>query len=547
MAGPVSEWADKVSAAVRLLAAPKWDDEWQWAQLERLLDETFPQEAPGTPDPLIGREEAAVLVAPWTEDTPSTLHHRTGNVTVCSLVPMRSVPYRVVCLVGMEHDMFPRSSRLDGDDLLVDNEMIGDRDRAAQDRQLLLDALMAAGDNLLVTYTGKDPLTNAPYPPAVPISELLEVVADMVGVDGAARILIEHPLQPFSPDVFTAGQLGIPGPWGFDPIQRAGAAAVLGKDVEPGTDTSLSIDPSEVETPTLDQLIAYLKAPSATFLRHSLGVYIPGVDDPPDDHLPTELNGLEKWGVTDRLLRGIQSEYDLDELMAHERAADAVPAGDLATEILDEAFEFASRIAAAAETRRCTKESSVPVTGTVLVGDEAISGSVLADPDAARVCDVSPSRDKSTRRLALYTQVVFLTALDPERAWRGIMIGKGDKDTVTVVTIGPLGETENVRRNSADQRLKVLVGLYAKGLEAPLPIFPLSSYAWQAAEENRRYAETRKAWEAGYRSTGETNEPAHRMLFDDLPTVAELAESEFPRYAEELWAPILVVTDEEDV
>ena len=30
---------------------------------------------------------------------------------------------------------------------------------------------MAAGDHFIVTYTGRDPLTNAAYPPAVPIAE----------------------------------------------------------------------------------------------------------------------------------------------------------------------------------------------------------------------------------------------------------------------------------------------------------------------------------------------------------------------------------------
>ncbi|MCL1599280.1 MAG: exodeoxyribonuclease V subunit gamma, partial [Actinomycetia bacterium] len=487
---PVSRWADKISTAVRLLATPTWDDEWQWAQLERLLDETFPQEAPGTPDPAVGLEEVAVLVAPWTEGAPSKLHHRTGNVTVCSLAPMRSVPYRVVCLVGMEHDRFPRSSRLDGDDLLVDNEMIGDRDRAAEDRQLLLDALMAAGDRFLVTYTGKDPLTNAPYPPAVPISELLEVVASMVGESGATKVLIEHPLQPFSPDVFTPGELGIPGPWGFDPIQRAGAVAVLNRNGGFDDRTTLALDPVDVETPTLDQLIAYLKAPSATFLRNSLGVYIPGVDDPPDGQLPTGLNGLERWGVADRLLSGIRSGVDVDRLIAYEQASDAVPAGDLATEILSETLDLASRIADAAEALGCENGSSVPVTGTVTISDVALTGSVLADPETALICEVSPSRDKPTRRLALYTQVVFLTALYPDRSWRGIMIGKGEDDDVAVVTIGPLAETPAERRSDSMRRLTTLVDLYREGMATPLPIFPLSSRAWQAADEDHRYSAT---------------------------------------------------------
>ena len=108
------------------------------------------------------------MVDDWSRDVPSPLHFRTGDITVCTLVPMRSVPYRVVCLLGMDDARFPRSSRVDGDDLLVDSEIIGDSDRGAEDRQLLLDAVMAAGDHLIVTYSGRDELTNAVYPAAVP-------------------------------------------------------------------------------------------------------------------------------------------------------------------------------------------------------------------------------------------------------------------------------------------------------------------------------------------------------------------------------------------
>jgi exodeoxyribonuclease V gamma subunit len=542
---PVSRWADKIATAVRLLAAPARDGEWQWAQLDRLLDETFPQEVPGTPDPVIGLREASVLVAPWTNDIPSRLHHRTGNVTVCSLAPMRSVPYRVVCLVGMEHDRFPRSSRHDGDDLLVDDEVIGDRDRAAEDRQLLLDALMAAGDHFLVTYSGRNPLSNAAYPPAVPIAELLETVAAMVGEQGVAGIMTEHPLQPFSPDVFTGGKLGVPGPWGFDPIQRAGAAAVSDRAVEPDMGVALAIDTISVETPTLDQLIAYLKAPSLTFLRHSFGMFIPNMDDPLDDELPTGLNALEQWGVTNRLLAGIRNGHNVDRLVAHERATDAVPAGELATGALDDALDLALRIATVAEDRGCTTDSFVPVTGTVTIAGEAISGSVVADIGGALVCDVSPSRDKPTRRTALYAQVAFLTALDPERAWRGVMVGRGDNDTVAVVTIGPFSETPQERSAEATRRLEVLVALYHEGMAVPLPIFPESSHAWQAAEPDRRYARTGDKWEPGWYTAGERDEPAHRMLFGDLVTVADLAGSEFPLYAERLWAPILDASTEE--
>ena len=89
---------------------------------------------------------------------------------------MRSVPHRVVCLLGLDDGAFPRKAPRDGDDLLLDDPHVGERDPRAEDRQLLLDALLAARDRLIITYTGNDERTNIAKPPAVPVGELLDVV-----------------------------------------------------------------------------------------------------------------------------------------------------------------------------------------------------------------------------------------------------------------------------------------------------------------------------------------------------------------------------------
>ena len=167
--GPYSEWGPAIAAAVRLLAAPAWGRPVAVGSAGSACSrKASPRSRQAVDDPLLDPAEARLVVDDWSREVPSPLHFRTGDITVCTLVPMRSVPYRVVCLLGMDDQRFPRNSRADGDDLLVDNEIIGDSDRGAEDRQLLLDAVMAAGDYLIVTYSGRDELTNAEYPPAVP-------------------------------------------------------------------------------------------------------------------------------------------------------------------------------------------------------------------------------------------------------------------------------------------------------------------------------------------------------------------------------------------
>ena len=107
---------------------------------------------------------------------PTRANFRTGTLTVCTMVPMRSVPHRVVCLVGLDDGVFPRLGVVDGDDVLARDPMTGERDIRSEDRQLLLDAIGAATENLVITYTGANEYSGQPRPPAVPLAELLDTL-----------------------------------------------------------------------------------------------------------------------------------------------------------------------------------------------------------------------------------------------------------------------------------------------------------------------------------------------------------------------------------
>ena len=95
---------------------------------------------------------------------PTRANFRTGTLTVCTMVPMRSVPHRVVCLVGLDDGVFPRTGSVDGDDVLARRPLTGERDPRSEDRQLLLDAVLAATETLVITYTGANEHSGARPP-----------------------------------------------------------------------------------------------------------------------------------------------------------------------------------------------------------------------------------------------------------------------------------------------------------------------------------------------------------------------------------------------
>ena len=132
----------------------------------------------------------------------------TGAVTFCTMVPMRSLPFRLVCLLGLDDGALPRRTPAVGFDLISQKPRRGDRVRRLDDRYLLLETLLSARGALYLSYVGRDPRDNAVLPPSVLISELLEAV-DMTAIapsgKASARLLIAHPLQPFAPGNFSGG------------------------------------------------------------------------------------------------------------------------------------------------------------------------------------------------------------------------------------------------------------------------------------------------------------------------------------------------------
>ena len=174
----IGDWAETLAWIADSLSATARRDAWQRAELTALLDGLV-QEATvdGTVSAVeLSCDDVRSLLADRLKGRPTRANFRTGHLTVCTLVPMRSIPHRVVCLLGLDDGSFPRHIEKDGDDLTTWAPRVGDRDARSEDRQLLLDALLAARDHLVITYSGRDERSNLHRPPAVPVGELLDVV-----------------------------------------------------------------------------------------------------------------------------------------------------------------------------------------------------------------------------------------------------------------------------------------------------------------------------------------------------------------------------------
>jgi exodeoxyribonuclease V gamma subunit len=137
-----------------------------------------------------------------------------GGVTFCGLVPQRSIPFRVVCLLGMNEGEFPRPSKDAGLNKIIQQPRRGDRDTRSEDRYLFLEAMMSARDMLHISYVGEGVRDGKPRNPAAPLAELLQFLDEQHGIADDAKVdrpwRVDHPLQPFDPRYYERDTQGRP-------------------------------------------------------------------------------------------------------------------------------------------------------------------------------------------------------------------------------------------------------------------------------------------------------------------------------------------------
>jgi exodeoxyribonuclease V gamma subunit len=199
---------------------------------------------------------------------------KAGGVTFCTLLPLRAVPFEVVCLVGMNHDDYPRTAAPSDFDLmgLPGLGRPGDRSRRHDDRQLMLDAVLSARRVLLISWTGRSQRDNTVQPPSVLVAQLRDYIDAAWGAGVCAERTVEHPLQPFSRRYFEQGEDGCADLFTYAVEWRQAhdgltpAAAHTADVGQPDEETF------ETRVFDLKQLCAFVRHPVRFYYRHRLAV-----------------------------------------------------------------------------------------------------------------------------------------------------------------------------------------------------------------------------------------------------------------------------------
>ncbi|WP_202883112.1 exodeoxyribonuclease V subunit gamma [Comamonas piscis] len=251
----------------------------------------------------------------------SSLNQRfmAGAVSFCSLMPMRAIPFRVVCLLGMNDGAYPRPVSVLDFDLMRQQYRPGDRSRRDDDRYLLLEAVLSAREQLYISWVGRSIRDSTARPPSVLIGQLRDHLAQgwrLAGHDadsGADALLQaltqEHPLQPFSPRYFAQapsqgdsdGLYTYAQEWHGVHGDGIGAqAGVLEDSLEPLPEMALDAALS------LRQLQDFAQKPVAAFFRQRLRVFFADEDLTGQDEEMFAPDGLQAWALQASLLEAME-------------------------------------------------------------------------------------------------------------------------------------------------------------------------------------------------------------------------------------------------
>jgi len=522
---PATSWTGTIGWALDLLTNVPESDAWQGAEARRELA-TATEHAGATELQL---PDVRAMLAGRLAGRPTRANFRTGELTVATLVPMRSVPHRVVALLGLDDEVFPRGAAVDGDDVLARDPCLGERDRRSEDRQLLLDAVMSAGDRLLVLYTGADPVTGQTRPPAVPLGELLDVIAVTAGKD----IVQRQPLQPFDPRNFDADQ-----PFSHNRGSLAGARAGQ-RDRVP--------DPPFLQTPLprvhtdvdLTELIAFVVHPTQAFLRQRLGVRISDGEDEILDALGAELDGLAKWDIGERMLAARLNGVPAADFRQAEWRRGTLPPLRQGRDLLSDLAQGVEALVAVTHPLRAGPPETVDV-ALDLGGGRRLTGTVTGI-HGHELVSTSYSRLAPKHRLTAWVKLLAVAATHPG-PWQAITTGRGSYSR-------PAWRSTLPAPAEAPTLLRALVELRDEGLTSPLPIVTGASavYAERRHQGNSLEEASEgagKAWDGRF---GDWTDRHLAYVYGEEPALSQLLAwagdgpepTRFGGLARRLWEPLL--------
>ena len=447
-----------------------------------------------------------------------------GGVTFCAMLPMRSIPAKVICLLGMQHDTFPHDLREPGFNLIAAEPRPGDRCKRDDDKYLFLEALLSARAIFYISYIGRDIQDNSPKPPSVLVDELLEYVGENLGCE-ADQLVIEHPLQSFSAAYFDPQNPRLYS-YSRENLEASRQLNTTGKRA-PFFDAPIPEPPAAWRLCSLDQICRFFAHPTRYLMERRLGIAFWDTSASIPDTEAFNLTPLDRFKLSQDMFNSRIEGVDPDDHFRALQASGQLPHGNVGSAVyddLDREVEAFSK----------TLDQWVPPGGDPLrhpfeinLPPFLISGELsLIYPEGMVVYRLARLRPSDL--MATFIRHLVLN-----------IINRGDLPNKTQL----ICKDEIWEFESLDDPQLVLEGylaLYWQGLQFPLPCFSRTSFAYafnkivKGRSDGDAFKEARKAWDGGYYHRGESQDVYHHKCFRD----ENVLDTTFASTAIEIFTPL---------
>ncbi|WP_133407222.1 exodeoxyribonuclease V subunit gamma [Parashewanella tropica] len=428
-----------------------------------------------------------------------------GNVNFCTLMPMRSIPFKVVCLLGMNDGVYPRNQYPISFDLMAHfAARKGDRSRRLDDRYLFLEALLSARQHLYISYIGLSERDNSERIPSMLVSELLDYCQLCYQLpDGSneinKRLITQQPLQAFDSALYDEEKSNFQSydkQWCPLTTKQAQAAFI--------SSALKSDDEDKQDTLDLSSLIRFFRNPAQFFFNRTLNLDLGLQIEQDENDEPFALSALERYQIQDKLLNHLvetQAEYIDDAQIQHLKANGQLPVTPFDDLLLK---QYQKDIGATAGRAIYLKGDGQSISVDIKLEFKSLLNGItlvgrVDDVGGKGLVNMRPGKSHGRDLLRVYLRHLAINAMGVHKS--SFLI-----DVSHFHTFAP------IEASQAHALLAELIELYFSGLEQPLIFPPKTAMAFANAdgEHEDKLAEAEKAWAGEF---GEGEDPHFQRLF----------------------------------
>ena len=229
-------------------------------------------------------------------DNKATKRFASGGITFCSAIPMRSIPFKVIAMMGMNFDKFPRKDTLNSFSLIDTDKRKGDRSVKDNDKHLFLETFLVAQNYFYLSYIGLDCNDNSTKPPSALIDELLDYIATKSDSQKVkTQLVTNQPLHGYSRKFNKTDSKLI----NYLLTKNSLVADYL---------TGKRSDNKPKEQVFVHQLVNFFKNPAKAYFNNTLGIFFEGENLSLAETEIFDLDNLQSWALKNQLVHLTDSD-----------------------------------------------------------------------------------------------------------------------------------------------------------------------------------------------------------------------------------------------